>query len=181
MDRRFQSADFTKHQQPNQDGTLEGSRSVSAICARGRTLVVQSNKPRRERCSNGACLHMGSSGVDERDGARVGLHSLAALPIIKGDLPCLLIFLWRCRAPTLERDRCLAARCRHRTRGTIRPSRAPVCACVSARNFCCGSIKPLATSMKRYRRLFRSMCRAPAICLSVQNGQLVHRPVLVCI
>jgi len=41
-------------------------------------LVLQSNKPRRERCHNGACLHMGASGVDEREGAGVELHSLAA-------------------------------------------------------------------------------------------------------
>jgi diguanylate cyclase (GGDEF)-like protein/PAS domain S-box-containing protein len=31
-------------------------------------FVLQSNKPRKERCSNGACLLMGSSGVDERKG-----------------------------------------------------------------------------------------------------------------
>jgi hypothetical protein len=45
-----------------------------------------------KRCSNAACLHMGSSGVNEREGAGVKqLHSLAALSVIKGDSPCLLI------------------------------------------------------------------------------------------
>jgi hypothetical protein len=66
---------LTKHH-PKQEARHEGSRSVSAICSRGRALVLQSNKPRRERSSDGACLHMGASG-----------HSLAALPIIKGACP----------------------------------------------------------------------------------------------